>query len=462
LRRPGRAAPAPLRARRRRRRLAVGRRRGRLPARGARQPRRAPLSRAHRRGRGADHGPRTRLLPRDHPAAAAGLRARLPDHHHRPAPGPHRPRSGVLGAAALHPAALHLREVPPRAGAPRPPGRAAPRPRRPAPRPAVVFPRPRAAGRGAEGRGREPARRPSGRLLGRQGRLGRVHPVGAPRCRRRRADHADHEDGLRLRLPHRPQGLRRRHHRRAGELRRRRRRRAVRVRRRSVQLGLRLVRLQGRPGVPADHPRAAGALAPARRLRGARRVSGRPVPDGAGAGGGPAVRPAQGGAVGLWLRRGLLVALLAVVVALPFVAGPFGLRLANLIGMYALVVLGLVLLTGYAGLASLGQAAFVGTSAYTAAILASRFGVNPWPSIAAGVVASVAIAWLMGAITLRLKGHFLALATLAWGLVITGVLRNWMAVTGGNTGFGSATGNRIPPLTFLGDPIRGDREYYVL
>ena len=191
-------------------------------------------------------------------------------------------------------------------------------------------------------------------------------------------------------------------------------------------------------------------------------MSGRPVPDGAGAGGGPAVRPAQGGAVGLWLRRGLLVALLAVVVALPFVAGPFGLRLANLIGMYALVVLGLVLLTGYAGLASLGQAAFVGTSAYTAAILASRFGVNPWLSIAAGVVASVAIAWLMGAITLRLKGHFLALATLAWGLVITGVLRNWMAVTGGNTGFGSATGNRIPPLTFLGDPIRGDRDYYVL
>src|SRR5690606_9126942 len=265
-----------------------------------------------------------------------------------------------------------------------------------------------------------------------------------------------------LRLPHRPQGLRRRDHRRAGEPRRRRRRRPVRGRSRAVQRVLRLVRLQGRPGVPADHPRAAGALAPARRLRGARRVSGRPVPDGAGAAGGPAVRPAQGGAVGLWLRRGLLVALLAVVVALPFVAGPFGLRLANLIGMYALVVLGLVLLTGYAGLASLGQAAFVGTSAYTAAILASRFGVNPWLSIAAGVVASVAIAWLMGAITLRLKGHFLALATLAWGLVITGVLRNWIAVTGGNTGFGSATGNRIPPLTLLGDPIRGDREYYVL
>ncbi|HEX7041503.1 MAG TPA: branched-chain amino acid ABC transporter ATP-binding protein/permease [Trueperaceae bacterium] len=179
--------------------------------------------------------------------------------------------------------------------------------------------------------------------------------------------------------------------------------------------------------------------------------------------GGPDPRGGPGSAVlGAWLRRGLFLAFAVIVVVLPFVSGAFGLRLANLIGMYSLVVLGLVLLTGYAGLASLGQAAFVGTGAYTAAILASRFGLSPWLSIVAGVLASVLIAWLMGLITLRLKGHFLALATLAWGLVITGVLRNWIAVTGGNTGFGSATGNRIPPLTLLGDPIRGDREYYVL
>ncbi|HZJ08555.1 MAG TPA: branched-chain amino acid ABC transporter ATP-binding protein/permease, partial [Trueperaceae bacterium] len=65
-------------------------------------------------------------------------------------------------------------------------------------------------------------------------------------------------------------------------------------------------------------------------------------------------------------------------------------------------------------------------------------------------------------VTLRLKGHFLALATLAWGLVITGVLRNWMSVTGGNTGFGSATGNRIPPLTIFGHELSGDRDYFIL
>src|SRR5690606_17575490 len=163
-----------------------------------------------------------------------------------------------------------------------------------------------------------------------------------------------------------------------------------------------------------------------------------------------------------WLRGGLLALFLATLVALPFTAGAFELRLANVIGMNALVALGLVLLTGYAGLASLGQAAFVGSGAYTAAVLASRYGLDPWLSIVAGMAFSVLLAWLIGLVTLRLKGHFLALATLAWGLVITGVLRNWLSVTGGNTGFGSATGNRIPPLAILGHEIRGDRDYFFL
>jgi len=165
---------------------------------------------------------------------------------------------------------------------------------------------------------------------------------------------------------------------------------------------------------------------------------------------------------GVWLRGGLFVAFIALLIALPFTAGAFELRLANVIGMHALVALGLVLLTGYAGLASLGQAAFVGSGAYTAAILASSYGLNPWLSILAGMALSVVLAWLIGLVTLRLKGHFLALATLAWGLVITGVLRNWMSVTGGNTGFGSATGNRIPPLTIFGHELSGDRDYFIL
>src|SRR5690606_2692778 len=87
---------------------------------------------------------------------------------------------------------------------------------------------------------------------------------------------------------------------------------------------------------------------------------------------------------------------------------------------------------------------------------------DPWLALLAGVAASVLVAWLIGLVTLRLKGHFLALATLAWGLVITGVLRNWIPVTGGNSGFGGATGHRFPPLSVFGQELRGDRVYFVL
>lgn len=166
--------------------------------------------------------------------------------------------------------------------------------------------------------------------------------------------------------------------------------------------------------------------------------------------------------LGGWLRHGAVAAFLLLLIALPIFATAFQLRLANIIGMNSLVVMGLVLLTGYAGLASLGQAAFMGAGAYTAAILASRFGLNPWLGILAGILFAVAVAYLIGLITLRLKGHFLALATLAWGLIITGVLRNWLPVTGGNTGFGSATGNRFPPLSVFGAELRGDRVYFLV
>ncbi len=163
-----------------------------------------------------------------------------------------------------------------------------------------------------------------------------------------------------------------------------------------------------------------------------------------------------------WIRTGLLVLFLVGMALLPVFASAFTLRLANVIGMFALVVMGLVLLTGYAGLASLGQAAFMGTGAYTAAIVASRFGVNPWLSLLAGILLSLLIAWVIGLVTLRLKGHFLALATLAWGLVITGILRNWIPVTGGSTGLGGATGHRFPPLSLFGYELRGDRLYFIV
>ncbi len=161
-------------------------------------------------------------------------------------------------------------------------------------------------------------------------------------------------------------------------------------------------------------------------------------------------------------RLGLLAAFLIFLAVAPWVLSPFYVTLLNFIGMYSMVVMGLVLLTGYAGLASLGQAAFMGVGAYAAAILSSRYGLNPWLGILSGVALSSLVAWFIGLITLRLKGHFLALATLAWGIVITGILRNWIEVTGGNTGYGIGAAQRIPALSIFGFSLRDERFYYYL
>jgi branched-chain amino acid transport system permease protein len=89
---------------------------------------------------------------------------------------------------------------------------------------------------------------------------------------------------------------------------------------------------------------------------------------------------------------------------------------ANYIGIAALAALGLTLLTGVAGLTSFGQAAFVGISAYASAALIVTWNVSPWVALAAAVSVTLCAAFLIGLITLRLSGHYLPLATIAWAL----------------------------------------------
>ncbi len=88
----------------------------------------------------------------------------------------------------------------------------------------------------------------------------------------------------------------------------------------------------------------------------------------------------------------------------------------NYIGLAALVVLGLVLLTGVGGLTSFGQAAFVGLGAYATAYLTTAASWSPWLALLAGLVITFAVAFILGAITLRLSGHYLPLGTIAWCL----------------------------------------------
>ena len=118
----------------------------------------------------------------------------------------------------------------------------------------------------------------------------------------------------------------------------------------------------------------------------------------------------------------VLVALLAVLPFLP--VSDFWIIQLIYIGLYALPVLGLVLLTGVAGLTSFGQAAFVGIGAYTTAYLTVNAGLSPWLTLFIGLALTGVSAFVIGTITLRMSGHYLPLATIAWALALYYLMGN--------------------------------------
>jgi branched-chain amino acid transport system permease protein len=154
-------------------------------------------------------------------------------------------------------------------------------------------------------------------------------------------------------------------------------------------------------------------------------------------------------------RGRLLFAALVIVGALvPVFASEFAVTLANYIGLYSIVALGLVLLTGVGGLTSFGQAAFVGLGAYTTAYLTTALGWSPWLTLLAGLAITGAVALVLGLLTLRLSGHYLPLGTIAWGISLYYLFGNldWL---GGQTGL---TG--IPAITFFGRTLDTGREFF--
>jgi branched-chain amino acid transport system permease protein len=144
---------------------------------------------------------------------------------------------------------------------------------------------------------------------------------------------------------------------------------------------------------------------------------------------------------------------------LPLVlVNPWKLGILNLIGIHAIVVLGLNLFIGYAGQISLGHAAFFGLGAYGSAILTTAFTVPPLPAMALSAAGVALTAIVIGVPTLRLSGHYLAMATLGFNIVVHNVLVQWDRVTGGPSGL---TG--IPPFSVLGAAVQGEvRQYYLL
>jgi branched-chain amino acid transport system permease protein len=143
----------------------------------------------------------------------------------------------------------------------------------------------------------------------------------------------------------------------------------------------------------------------------------------------------------VWAIPALLLA-----VALPWlpVLPPFWITLTNYIGVSAVVVIGLVVLTGVGGITSFGQASFLGFGAYTTAILTTQYGISPWLTLPVAILVTAAVALPIGAITLRLSGHYLALGTIAWSVAL-------YYTFGGLEFFGRNDGIRaIPPLRLFG------------
>ena len=115
----------------------------------------------------------------------------------------------------------------------------------------------------------------------------------------------------------------------------------------------------------------------------------------------------------------LLVSCMVALALLPFLVGNFTVSLFNDIGIAALVVLGLILLAGIGGATSFGQAAFVGIAAYASAWLSTSQGLSPWLGLLFAILITCTSAVVIGALTLRLGGHYLPLSTIAWGLSIS-------------------------------------------
>ena len=132
--------------------------------------------------------------------------------------------------------------------------------------------------------------------------------------------------------------------------------------------------------------------------------------------------------------------------AAPFGLNGYGLYLLTLTEIFALVALGLNLLTGYAGQISLCHAAFFGVGAYATAILTQKAGLPYLLSLLLGALLTTAIGALAAIPALRLKNLYLAIATLGFGVVLQKIIFEWRGLTGGGGGLALAPHRASPAM----------------
>jgi branched-chain amino acid transport system permease protein len=145
---------------------------------------------------------------------------------------------------------------------------------------------------------------------------------------------------------------------------------------------------------------------------------------------------------------------LALVLALPSLASPFWLTVINQIGIAVIGAIGLNILVGYTGQISLGQGGFLAVGAYTAGVVAVKTSASPLVGLITAVVVTAVVGAFFGLPALRLKGLYLAIATLAAQQIIIWLVTHWEWVTGGTDAI------VLEPVTVFGWTITGDKQWY--
>ena len=147
--------------------------------------------------------------------------------------------------------------------------------------------------------------------------------------------------------------------------------------------------------------------------------------------------------------------LLVLLLAAPFLVSGYVLSQLHFICIYSIVGLGLMLLVGYTGQISLGHAAFLATGAYTEALLQGA-GVPFIVSLTCAALFSGVVGIIVGLPALRLKGIYLAIATLAFNVIVEEIITRWESVTGGNSG------KLLKAVELFGFPLGGGESFYYL
>ncbi len=155
------------------------------------------------------------------------------------------------------------------------------------------------------------------------------------------------------------------------------------------------------------------------------------------------------------------VVLVGVLVLIPFLAEnttAFAnyLGVMVFVGIFSLVTMGLSLLMGFAGQISLGHAAFFGLGAYSTGVLTVAHNFSPVVALIVGVLITSIVAYFVGLPTLKLKGHYLAMATLGIGIIVSIVFSEEVAITGGPAGLGD-----IPEMSFFGFALDSELKFYI-